>query len=253
MSSIVLPSAADATILHQVSHEEDENDTTAATTANNNHNLNQHSTIQQHPSATSLNEQVVNNMCNEEQIGLSLSPSPPSTSPSSSNNEVIHQIANQVSNEILSTAVNSTANNSIQTANSIETVGDNELDSAEGVDITASLLPKPRQQVDNTQNDNSITSTQQQADNPTSQNSTSQNSMYDQQQKAILEERIQTLESNINTLTELCQSLLLQQQQQQGRMRHHSREGSEVSFFIDVFGVLWILTAIYCMCSCIYL
>lgn len=247
-------SVTDATILHQVSHEEDEDEDTAAiTTANNNNNLSQHSTIQQnHPSATSLNAQVVNtSMSNEEQIGLSLSPSPPSTSLPSSNNEVINQIANQVSNEILSTVVNSTveqhtADNSIQNAN------DNNQINAEGVDITASLLPKPRQQqqpVDNTQN----SSSQQQAKNSTNQQQANNNStVIDQQQKVVLEERIQTLELNINTLTELCQSLLLQQQQQvmqqvQGKIRHHSREGSEVSFFlVDLLmclylGVFWIL------------
>ena len=222
-STIVLSSAADATILHQVSHEEDENDT-AATTANNT-NLNQHSTIhQQHPSTTSLNRQVVNtnSMSNEEQIGLSLSPSPPSTSPSS-NNEVINQIANQVSNDILSTAVNSTAEQ-LQTADIIQTANNSNQIDAEGVDINASLLPKPRQQqqVDDTQNTG--TSTQ---NSITTQTVEEVNSTYDQQSTI---QRIQTLESNINTLTELCQSLLLQQQQQyqQGRIRH-SREGSEVS------------------------
>ena len=93
-----MQSAADATILHQVSQEEDDDVNTAARANNNNHNLNQHSTIQQHPSATSLNKQVVNSMSNEEQIGLSLSPSPPSTSPTSSSP---HCTSNEVINEII--------------------------------------------------------------------------------------------------------------------------------------------------------
>jgi len=232
MSSIVIPSVADATILHQVSHEEEDDTAAAIANNNNNNNLSQHSTIQHHPSTTSLNAQVVNSMSNEEQIGLSLSPSPPSTS--TSNKEIINEIANQVSSDILSTVVNSTVEQQTADNSIVQPTNNNSNQiNAEGGDITASLLPKPRQQqqhLENTQNNtgtstqNSITQTVVEEVNST---------MYDQQSTL---QRIQTLELNINTLTELCQSLLLQQQhqqyqhqQQQGRIRHHSREGSEVS------------------------
>lgn len=102
-------------------------------------------------------------------------------------------------------------------ATTTTTAADLSLSSIQQEEVDASLLPKPRVANHNTMQQ------RQQENNVINNNSENNNTSTIQ-----MDDRIKQLESSIGTLTELCQSLLLQNQQLNNRMIGHSRDGSEV-------------------------
>ena len=154
--------------------------------------------------SSSILPQTVSHEEGEEiMIGLTLSPSPTmdaSTNNSSSGTAVASLPPIPYTKDATTTT----------------TAADLSLSSIQQEEVDASLLPKPRV-------DHNTMQQRQQKNNVINNNSENNNTSTIQ-----MDDRIKQLESSIGTLTELCQSLLLQNQQLNNRMIGHSRDGSEV-------------------------
>eukprot|EP00579_Thalassiosira_antarctica_P029168 CAMPEP_0202025816 /NCGR_PEP_ID=MMETSP0905-20130828/57338_1 /ASSEMBLY_ACC=CAM_ASM_000554 /TAXON_ID=420261 /ORGANISM="Thalassiosira antarctica, Strain CCMP982" /LENGTH=1166 /DNA_ID=CAMNT_0048588835 /DNA_START=148 /DNA_END=3644 /DNA_ORIENTATION=+ len=164
-----------------------------------------------------INIVVVESTSDEHALGLSLSRSPSPPSPQSRMMVSTSMMAARVSDDVLTAAVDAASSQLPDSAPRTENDSGGPFQGSDAVDaslLPISLLPHP-----------TFTSTQQQ--HPTQQLAPTDETVEVATGAASggvqLEARIMSLEQSLSTITQLCQTLLLQQQQQ------HSRQGSEAT------------------------